>query len=225
MFFVDFCYSISPPLSIPKRYSYTENRRLCREREVFPIKEEMWTAIVECNSAYDGKFFYGVVTTGIFCRPSCKSKNPKKEHVRFFQSAEEALAAGFRPCKRCQPDQMLWPDEELIKKAVSLLESGYSSSLTLQQLASLLHISPYHLHRTFKRLVGCTPNEYIRKIRLDQTATLLVKTDWPVSKIADQVGFKNIAWFSTLFQKQYGMSPAEYRTKHALLADHHPSFA
>ena len=178
------------------------------------MNEEVWAAIVRCDPAYDGKFYYGVVTTGIFCRPSCKSKNPKKAHVRVFQSVEEAVAAGFRPCKRCRPDQRLWPEEEWIEKAIQLIESRYAAPLTLHHLAAMLHISPYHLHRTFKRLVGRTPTEYIRAFRLDAATKLLLETDCPISEIAGQVGFPNAASFSTVFQKQYGISPSAYRKRH-----------
>ncbi len=93
------------------------------------MQDEMWTAIINCNPAYDGRFFYGVVTTGIFCRPSCKSKNPKKEHVRIFQSAQEAVGAGFRPCKRCQPDQMVWPDGSSVAPQTHSSEKSGSSGL------------------------------------------------------------------------------------------------
>ncbi|MCL6516648.1 Ada metal-binding domain-containing protein [Alicyclobacillus sp.] len=68
------------------------------------MPEDLWHAIVNCDVAYDGRFYYGVVSTGVFCRPSCRSKTPKREHVRIFLTTGEARAAGFRPCKRCKPD-------------------------------------------------------------------------------------------------------------------------
>lgn len=75
------------------------------------IEEGLWEAIVNNDSSYNGVFYYGVITTGIFCRPSCKSKCPLKEHVRIFESTDEAISADFRPCKRCRPDGARLPDE------------------------------------------------------------------------------------------------------------------
>lgn len=184
------------------------------------MEEKAWAAIVGCDPTYDGKFFYGVVTTGIFCRPSCKSKTPKKEHVRLFHSADEAVAAGFRPCKRCRPDRQARPEEEWIGEAIRFIDAHYTEPLPLRRLAALLHMSPCHLQRTFKRFAGCTPAEYIRKLRLDAAAKLLRTTNRPISDIAGRVGFASAASFSTVFQKQYGMPPSEYRKRHARLSDH-----
>jgi len=184
------------------------------------MDENVWAAIVGCDPKYDGKFFYGVVTTGIFCRPSCKSKNPKKEHVRLFNNADEAVAAGFRPCKRCRPDRQSRPEEEWIGEAVRFIDAHYTEQLPLRRLAAMLHLSPYHLQRTFKRLVGCTPTEYIRKLRLDAAAKLLLTTNLPISDIAGRAGFANSASFSTIFQKQYGITPSAYRKQHARQYNH-----
>lgn len=76
------------------------------------MKEHLWKAIVNGDLSYDGRFFYGVNTTGVFCRPSCNSRKPKREHVRIFSTIREAMAAGFRPCKRCRPDLPRCPGEE-----------------------------------------------------------------------------------------------------------------
>jgi AraC family transcriptional regulator of adaptative response / methylphosphotriester-DNA alkyltransferase methyltransferase len=178
---------------------------------VFPMTEEMWEAIITCDPTYDGSFFYGVKTTGIFCRPSCKSKNPKREHVLVFSSIQEAASANFRPCKRCRPTDLYLPDEELVQNAVELIECRYHETLTLQVLADQLHISPYHLHRTFKRITGHTPAEHIRTTRLTQAKKLLVETDQAITDIAMAVGFSNVGHFSTVFQKQCGFTPSAYR--------------
>ncbi len=176
------------------------------------MNEEWWEAIIRCDSAYDGTFFYGVATTGIFCRPSCKSKPPKKENVRIFFSVDEAESAQFRPCKRCRPDQTRWPDEELAQLAVALIESRYQEPLTLAELARMLHVSPYHLHRTFARIVGQTPAEYLRTTRLEAAQRLLMKTDMTITDIAMTVGFPSASHFSTVFQKHVGMTPTAFRS-------------
>jgi AraC family transcriptional regulator, regulatory protein of adaptative response / methylphosphotriester-DNA alkyltransferase methyltransferase len=178
------------------------------------MNEEVWEAIINCDSAYDGKFFYGVDTTKIFCRPSCKSRNPKRENVRVFSSIEEAVSANFRPCKRCRPDHMRWPDEDLVQRVVKLIENRYQEVLTLSNLANVLYVSPYHLHRTFKRVVGQTPADYLRTTRLKAAQKLLTETEKTITDIAIAVGFPNVAHFSTVFQKQFGVAPSAYRSKY-----------
>jgi AraC family transcriptional regulator, regulatory protein of adaptative response / methylphosphotriester-DNA alkyltransferase methyltransferase len=173
--------------------------------------EEMWEAIIHCDPKYDGKFFYGVETTGIFCRPSCKSRNPKRENVRLFATIGEASLAKFRPCKRCNPDDMRWPDEDLAQHAVDLIHSRYPEALTLQSLSHMLHISPSHLHRTFHRIVGQTPAAHLRSTRLAAAQRLLVETETSITDVAVSVGFQNASHFSTVFHKQYGLSPSGYR--------------
>lgn len=175
------------------------------------MKEEVWEAIIECNPLYDGKFFYGVATTGIFCRPSCKSKRPKRENVRVFSSMDEAVEANFRPCKRCRPDHARWPDEDLVENVIKLIEHCYPEPLTLSKLADMLHISPYHLHRTFKRVFGQTPAEYLRATRLKAAQQLLSEKGKTVTEIAMAVGFSNAGHFTTVFLKQVGLVPSAWR--------------
>lgn len=177
------------------------------------MNQETWEAIINCDPAYDGTFFYGVDTTGIFCRPSCRSKKPKKENIRVFKTIDEAVSAGFRPCKRCRPEQIRWPDEDLARHVVEIIEKRYREPLTLPHLAGMLHISPYHLHRTFKRIVGQTPAAYLRASRLKAAEKLLVETEYTITDIAAAVGFSNAAHFSTVFQKQYGLPPSAYRSQ------------
>jgi AraC family transcriptional regulator of adaptative response / methylphosphotriester-DNA alkyltransferase methyltransferase len=177
------------------------------------MNDEVWEAIINSDSSYDGRFFYGVATTGIFCRPSCKSKNPKKENVKVFATIEEAVSKNFRPCKRCRPDQIRWPDEDLVHQVMALINNRYQESLTLSKLSDMLHISPFHLQRTFKRIVKQTPAEYLRDKRLLVAKKLLTDTETTITDIASKVGFPNPAHFSTVFQKQYGLSPTAYRNQ------------
>jgi AraC family transcriptional regulator of adaptative response / methylphosphotriester-DNA alkyltransferase methyltransferase len=99
------------------------------------MNDESWQAIVLSDAAYDGKFYYGVITTGIYCRPSCKSRVPVKTNVKLFENSLQAIAENFRPCKRCKPDGGRLPNEEWVSQIVSAIESHYSEGLTLGKLA------------------------------------------------------------------------------------------
>lgn len=175
------------------------------------IIEEMWQAIVHNDSSYDDKFLYGVKTTRIFCRPSCKSRPPKIENVRIFRDAQQAISENFRPCKRCKPTGQRLPDEDWVDQISQCIETNYSESLTLDTLADMCHGSPYHLHRTFKRIKGITPAEYIRQTRISKSIQYLTTSDKTITEISSAVGIPNTSYFITLFKKQTGHTPTEYR--------------
>jgi AraC family transcriptional regulator of adaptative response / methylphosphotriester-DNA alkyltransferase methyltransferase len=175
------------------------------------MSDEMWQAIVNNDASFDGKFYYAVKTTGIFCRPSCKSRLPIKAHVRIYDDAQQALLGNFRPCKRCRPEGRRLPDEEWVGQLVLLIESRYSESLTLPMLADLIHGSPFHLHRTFKRVMGVTPSDYIQQKRISMAKTYLCESEKSVVEIALAVGIPNAAHFATLFHKKTGFTPTHYR--------------
>lgn len=174
------------------------------------MREEQWRAIVECDAAFDGQFYYAVATTGIYCRPSCKSRTPKPEHVRIFLRREDA-AEHYRPCKRCRPDAARWPDEELAERVRTVIGERYAEALTLQRIAEELHVSPYHLHHVFKRVTGQTPAVALLTVRLDKAKALLTRTDASVTEVAGAVGYGNAGHFATVFVKHVGRSPREYR--------------
>lgn len=179
------------------------------------VTEEHWRSIILNDAASDGKFFYAVKTTGIFCRPSCKSKPPNRENITVFPNAEHALSAGYRPCKRCKPTGLRLPDEEWISVVAEYIDNHYMEELNLQFLADLAHGSPYHLHRTFKKVNGVTPVEYIQNVRIEQAKSRLLTTTQPVAEIGKQVGLANTPYFITLFKKLTGLTPANYRASHA----------
>lgn len=185
------------------------------------LTSERWNAVIHNDPAYDGKFFYAVKSTGIFCRPSCKSRPPKIENIRLFDTAEQALAAHFRPCKRCKPTGERMPDDEWIQLVTEYIEQNYGANLTLKVLAEASHGSPYHLHRTFKRVTGLTPVEYTQQVRINKAKQLLLQSELEISKIGASVGMANTSYFITLFKRLTGLTPAQYRKQqHPPLGGH-----
>ncbi|GIP48291.1 methylphosphotriester-DNA--protein-cysteine methyltransferase family protein [Paenibacillus sp. DXFW5] len=177
--------------------------------------ETEWQAIIQNDASQDGRFFYAVASTGIFCRPSCKSKPPKRENVRIFASAEQAKAARFRPCKRCKPDGQPLPDREWVGQIADYIDRHYDEKLTLELLADMCHGSPYHLQRTFKRVMQMTPVEYIQRRRIEAAKRALLHTRRTVADIALEVGIGSPSYFITLFKKTTGITPNEYRNSQA----------
>ncbi|CAM3941517.1 bifunctional transcriptional activator/DNA repair enzyme AdaA [Cohnella lubricantis] len=186
------------------------------DADVLPLTDERWRAILANDAAYDGQFCYAVRTTGIFCRPSCKSRPPNAGNVRLFRSAEEALSESFRPCKRCRPTGRRLPDDEWIASVAAYIDSRFTEPLSLERLAEAAHGSPYHLHRTFKKVMGMTPVEYIQRKRVKLARKLLRETGLPVAEVGLRAGWANTPYFVTLFKKMTGVTPAAYRERQKL---------
>ncbi|MCL6572591.1 MAG: bifunctional transcriptional activator/DNA repair enzyme AdaA [Bacillus sp. (in: Bacteria)] len=187
----------------------TENVDLLNNIEY--MTDEKWQAIINNDPVYNHQFFYAVMTTGIFCKPSCKSRVPKKGNVRLFQSAEQALIANFRPCKRCKPTNERLPESEWVDQIIQYIDENYTEKLTLETLADICHGSPYHLQRTFKKISGITPIEYIQQIRINKAKNLLYHSNRTVADIALSVGIPNTSYFSTLYKKKTGTTPSQCR--------------
>ncbi|MBC6972109.1 methylphosphotriester-DNA--protein-cysteine methyltransferase family protein [Bacillus sp. Xin] len=188
-----------------------QNERLQFETSVNHLTNERWQAIIHNDASYDDKFFYAVKTTGIFCRPSCKSRTPNKDNVRIFLNAKHALSEKFRPCKRCKPNGLKLPNEDWITQIIKYINKNYHEPLTLEILADMCHGSPYHLQRTFKRMKGITPLEYIQQLRVSKAMQYLTNTNQTIIEIGFAVGIANTAHFATLFKKKTGYTPTEYR--------------
>ncbi|MFC4597105.1 bifunctional transcriptional activator/DNA repair enzyme AdaA [Cohnella hongkongensis] len=178
------------------------------------LTDDVWRVIVGNDGSLNGKLYYAVKTTGIFCRPSCKSRPPRRENIRLFRTAEQALQAGFRPCKRCKPTGERLPDADWIAHVTDYAERHYKEPLSLGVLAEISHGSPYHLHRTFKKIKGVTPLEYIRQLRIDKAKLLLLSTELPVADVGSKVGLAHTPYFITLFKRTTGSTPAGYRRSH-----------
>lgn len=179
-----------------------------------PLSDEQWQAVADNDVSYDGQFYYAVKTTGIFCRPSCKSRLPNRDNVGMFLTAEQAFAARYRPCKRCKPTGQRLPDEEWIALITDYIDYHFHESLTLETLAHMSHGSPYHLHRTFRRIKEMTPVAYIQQVRVNKAMHELSTTTRSVAEIGETVGLTNTPYFITLFKKTTGLTPEAYRRQH-----------
>lgn len=176
------------------------------------LDNEKWFAVISCDRNYDGLFYYGVKTTRIFCRPSCKSKTPNRANVVFFDNIKTAEETGYRPCKRCCPEKTVFdPAFELIAKAKSIFDVIYNKQVDLTNISRQLGVSKNHLNRVFKLHNGLTPMQYITKLKIDKAAELLTQTDISILEIAYMAGFKSISCFYKCFKDQTGHSPNKHR--------------
>ncbi|MEZ4767441.1 MAG: bifunctional transcriptional activator/DNA repair enzyme AdaA [Caldilineales bacterium] len=133
-------------------------------------EQEKWQAVLAHDRNFDGQFVYAVASTGIYCRPSCPSRRPKREHVQFFDRPQQAEDAGFRSCLRCHPDQetLNEPNLALMQAVCRYIDDHPDQPPKLDDLARRFNLSPYHLQRTFKRIVGVTPRQYAAAQRTER---------------------------------------------------------
>jgi AraC family transcriptional regulator of adaptative response/methylated-DNA-[protein]-cysteine methyltransferase len=171
-----------------------------------------WRAVVERDRQWDGHFVFAVTSTKIFCRPSCPSRRPRADRVRFYTTGQEARAAGFRACKRCTPESASASGADalhtpLVVRAISLLEHD---AMTVTQLAEALDVSRAHLQRVFTRVVGCTPAEWQRAQRSERLRTGLPSSA-SVSSAAFDAGFDSLPSAYSAAVAHLGMSPGALR--------------
>ncbi|MEK9967884.1 MAG: bifunctional DNA-binding transcriptional regulator/O6-methylguanine-DNA methyltransferase Ada [Ferrovibrio sp.] len=171
-----------------------------------------FTAIRGNDASFDGRFFYGVASTKIFCRPSCVSRAPKRENVRVFADTEAAAEAGYRPCKRCRPDQAPAADARLerARKLIDRRLAAGEATPTLPQLAKEAHMGATHLQRRFAAAYGLSPRAYAEA----QRVALLKKELRQGSGVADAIYGAGFGAASRVYEKAgrwLGMTPADYR--------------
>ena len=174
---------------------------------------ERWEAVSRREPQADGAFFYAVKTTGVFCRPSCASRQPRRENVAFFTDANAARAAGYRDCKRCQPGGL--PRElEIVNRACAALDADPQQRLTLAQLSDAVHVSPFHLQRLFKRVVGVSPRQYQAAQRGAALRDAL-QSGSDVTRATLDAGFGSPSRMYDSASAELGMAPSAFRRKGA----------
>ena len=167
-----------------------------------------WAAFMRRDRAWDGRVVGAVKTTGIYCKPSCPARRPRREHVKFFANGKEARAAGFRPCLRCRPDEV-GRDKEAIARAVELIEQA-DEAPTLTELASAVGYAPHHFQRMFKRDLGVSPAEYARALRNRRTEAAL-KASGRVTDAVYDAGYSGPSSFYSDAKERLGMTPSAWR--------------
>ncbi len=173
--------------------------------------ERRWQAVETRDGNADGKFVFAVKTTGIFCRPSCTARRPLRKNVLFFLNPDDAAAAGFRPCKRCQPDKVA-PEQqraERIMQACRIMEAS-PEPLTLETLAAQVAMSPFHFHRLFKSIIGLTPGAWQKALRTQRLRDRLADGE-KVTRAAYDAGFQSGSNFYQQADAALGMTARQYR--------------
>ena len=175
------------------------------------VADPRWAAVQARDVRADGSFFYSVKTTGVYCRPSCAARPARPENVAFHASAADAERAGFRPCKRCKPDQPSLAEQHaaLVTAACRLIEQAETTP-TLEQLARPTGLSPFHFHRVFKAVTGVTPKQYATAHRSRRVRNELERGASVTAAIFD-AGYNASSRFYETANQVLGMTPSSYR--------------
>ena len=170
--------------------------------------ETAWAAFMRRDRSWDGRVLGAVKTTGIYCKPSCPARRPKREHVEIFASGNEARAAGYRPCLRCKPDEV-GRDRDAIARAIKLIEQAEEPP-TLDALAGAVGYAPHHFQRIFKRDLGVSPAAYARALR-NRRAEMALKANGRVTDAVYDAGYSGPSGFYSDAKERLGMTPSAWR--------------
>lgn len=175
-----------------------------------------WQQVLARDTSADGQFVYAVKSTGIYCRPSCPSRKPTRKNVTFFPSPQAAVAAGFRACLRCQPDSVAPkadPQAAAVAAVTKHLDANPDEASTLTNLSRVAGLSPFHLQRSFKRVLGVSPRQYAAARKLDRFRSEVQKPG--AARITDAVyeaGFSSSSRLYEDAQQKMGMTPSQLRS-------------
>jgi AraC family transcriptional regulator of adaptative response/methylated-DNA-[protein]-cysteine methyltransferase len=173
--------------------------------------DRRWDAVVARNAEHDGKFVFAVSTTGVYCRPSCAARRPRREHVTFFLRPEQAEKAGFRACLRCRPRLLSGhPQSDFAKEVCRYIEHHLDEAITLDRLGKAFRQSPFHLQRRFKAALGITPRQYADSCRLRLLKRNLQSGD-NVTRAMYDAGYGSSSRLYEKTASQLGMTPDNYR--------------
>jgi AraC family transcriptional regulator of adaptative response/methylated-DNA-[protein]-cysteine methyltransferase len=169
--------------------------------------ERLWQAVLDRDRSQDGQFYFGVMTTGVFCRPSCPSRRPLRKHTRFYATPEDAGRDGLRPCLRCRPTE----DEDAhIRDLCRFIDEHSDEPITLESLATRAGLSRFHLQRRFKAVVGVTPKQYLDAARMARLKEGL-KHSKDVTEAVYAAGFGSSSRVYERADTRLGMTPKQYR--------------
>ncbi|HWE26174.1 MAG TPA: bifunctional DNA-binding transcriptional regulator/O6-methylguanine-DNA methyltransferase Ada [Myxococcales bacterium] len=176
-------------------------------RVQMPDPETAWAAVLKRDALSDGTFVYAVSSTGVYCRPSCGSRRPRRDRVSFFAGAAEAEAAGYRACLRCGKENSA---KERVERARRYLDAHVDERVTLQELGKVAGLSPFHLQRTFQRVFGLTPKAYASAGRTERfKRSLKIRDD--VTTAIYEAGFGSSSRAYESADQRLGMTPSAYR--------------
>ena len=178
--------------------------------------DQLFRAYETRDARFDGRFFVGVKTTGIFCRPVCSARTPLRRNVDFYSSAAAAFAAGLRPCLRCRPERApvlraLAGGEALVARALGAIDSGDLNEGSVEQLSARIGVTSRHLRRLFERHLGATPVQVAQTRRLLFAKQLIEESALPLTDIAFAAGFNSVRRFNTVFRDTYARAPSALR--------------
>lgn len=171
--------------------------------------EKAWDAVQRRDPSFDGRVFFAVRTTGIYCRPSCPARRPLRDNVRFFTTRADAETAGFRACRRCRPAAERGPAAALATRVRKLLDA-HPDGITLAELAQRTGVSPHHLQRVFREQTGVTPKQYLAAQRTDRLRRTL-KEGRDVTTATYEAGYGSSSRLYSQSNSRLGMTPATYR--------------
>jgi AraC family transcriptional regulator of adaptative response/methylated-DNA-[protein]-cysteine methyltransferase len=180
-------------------------------QQTLPDSDTMYQALVNRNSQLDGIFYFGVKTTGIFCRPGCTARNPKKENVDYFASIQNAMESGYRPCKICSPLEKSGQAPDWIKSLLNEIHANPEDSFKDEDLRAR-HIEPTRVRRWFQKNHGITFHAYIKALRINR-AFEKIKNRSDVTSTAFDSGYESLSGFHAAFKSVAGVSPSQAKAR------------
>jgi AraC family transcriptional regulator of adaptative response/methylated-DNA-[protein]-cysteine methyltransferase len=174
-------------------------------------EDQQWQAVMDRDAGLDGKFVFAVSSTGVYCRPSCSARRPRRENVTFYRRIDDAEKAGYRACLRCRPRAISGnPQQEMVKAICRYIEQHLDEPVTLERLGEEFGQSPFHLQRTFKAVLGISPKAYADSCRMNQLKSNL-RAGHSVTRAMYDAGYSSSSRLYERTASEMGMTPDKYR--------------